>query len=86
MSTTAHWLGRAERMLDAGGRPAWIAAPVGGFIPVWPLGLALLGYMIWSGRLNATDRKRAPSSGRRFRETLREAKDRAAASEARSGR
>jgi hypothetical protein len=44
-------LGKAERKLDEYGRPAWIAAMVAGFVLVWPLGLAILGYMIWSGRM-----------------------------------
>ena len=45
------WLRRAEDWLDARGKGAWIAAMVLGFIFVWPVGLALLGYMIWSNRM-----------------------------------
>jgi len=45
------WLHRAEDWLDARGKGAWIAAMVLGFIFVWPLGLALLAYMIWSKRM-----------------------------------
>ena len=37
--------------LDARGRKAWIAAMILGFVFVWPVGLALLGYMIWSKRM-----------------------------------
>ena len=37
--------------LDARGRKAWIAAMILGFIFVWPVGLALLAYMIWSKRM-----------------------------------
>jgi hypothetical protein len=37
--------------LDDWGRPAWIAVMVLGFILFWPLGLAILAYMIWSGRM-----------------------------------
>jgi hypothetical protein len=51
VSTLTDWLGRAERTLDGWGRPAWIAAMVAGFVIFWPVGLALLGYMIWSGRM-----------------------------------
>jgi hypothetical protein len=51
VSTLTDWLGRAERTLDGWGRPAWIAAMVAGFVIFWPAGLALLGYMIWSGRM-----------------------------------
>ena len=45
------WLGRSERWLDERGKGAWIAATVVGFIVFWPLGLALLAYMIWSKRM-----------------------------------
>jgi hypothetical protein len=44
-------LGKAERTLDGYGKPAWIAAMAAGFVLVWPVGLAILGYMIWSGRM-----------------------------------
>ncbi|NWG45100.1 MAG: DUF2852 domain-containing protein [Alphaproteobacteria bacterium] len=44
-------LRRAEAWLDAKGRPAWIVAMVLGFVLFWPVGLGLLGYMIWSGRM-----------------------------------
>jgi Protein of unknown function (DUF2852) len=37
--------------LDDWGKPAWIAVMVLGFILFWPLGLAILAYMIWSGRM-----------------------------------
>ncbi|QCP85708.1 DUF2852 domain-containing protein [Cereibacter sphaeroides] len=47
----ASWPGRAEAWLDERGRPAWIAAMVAGFIAFWPVGLALLAYMIWSKRM-----------------------------------
>ncbi|PYE85642.1 DUF2852 domain-containing protein [Pseudoroseicyclus aestuarii] len=45
------WLGRAEAWLDARGKGAWIAAMVVGFVAFWPIGLALLAYMIWSKRM-----------------------------------
>ncbi|MCF6443567.1 DUF2852 domain-containing protein [Nereida sp. MMG025] len=41
------WFRRAENWLDHKGKPAWIAAMVFGFIFFWPIGLALLAYMIW---------------------------------------
>ena len=44
-------LRRAEAWMDDKGKGAWIAAMVLGFIFVWPVGLALLGYMIWSKRM-----------------------------------
>jgi hypothetical protein len=45
------WFNRAESWLDDKGKGAWIAAMVLGFIFFWPLGLALLFYMIWSKRM-----------------------------------
>jgi len=42
------WFSRAEAFLDQRGKPAWIAL---GFIFFWPVGLALLFYMIWSNRM-----------------------------------
>ena len=59
MSPTAHntqpqtgsWFTRAEAWLDHKGKGAWIAAMVLGFIFFWPVGLALLAYMIWSKRM-----------------------------------
>ena len=46
-----NWFQRSEAWLDARGKGAWIAAMVLGFIFVWPVGLALLAYMIWSKRM-----------------------------------
>jgi hypothetical protein len=37
--------------LDDFGKPAWIAAMIIGFIVFWPVGLAVLLYLIWSGRM-----------------------------------
>jgi hypothetical protein len=45
------WLSRSEAWLDDKGKGAWIAAMVLGFIFFWPVGLALLMYMIWSKRM-----------------------------------
>lgn len=45
------WLHRTEAWLDRKGKGAWIAAMVLGFVFFWPVGLALLIYMIWSDRL-----------------------------------
>ncbi|WP_171174211.1 DUF2852 domain-containing protein [Ruegeria sp. HKCCD8929] len=45
------WLYRAEAWLDQKGKGAWIAAMVLGFVFFWPIGLALLAYMIWSKRM-----------------------------------
>ncbi|WP_296425072.1 DUF2852 domain-containing protein [Yoonia sp.] len=54
MANSDHRLGffaRAEAWLDARGKGAWIAAMVLGLIFFWPIGLALLAYMIWSKRM-----------------------------------
>ena len=45
------WLAKSEAWLDSKGKGAWIAAMVLGFIFVWPVGLAILAYMIWSKRM-----------------------------------
>jgi hypothetical protein len=39
-----------ERMDDIG-RPAWLVLMVLGFIVFWPIGLAILAYILWSGRM-----------------------------------
>lgn len=44
---------RAEGWLDQRGKWAWIAAMVLGFIIFWPVGLALLAYMIWGKQMFA---------------------------------
>ncbi|KIN66421.1 DUF2852 domain containing protein [Sulfitobacter noctilucicola] len=46
-----NWFARTEMWLDDKGKGAWIAAMVLGFIFFWPVGLALLAYMIWSKRM-----------------------------------
>ncbi len=45
------WPRRAERWLDSRGRYAWIIAMVLGFVFFWPVGLALLAYILWSKRM-----------------------------------
>ncbi len=45
------WFARAERWLDDRGKGAWIALMILGFIFCWPIGLAILAYMIWSKRM-----------------------------------
>lgn len=37
--------------LDEFGKPAWIALIVLGFWVFWPLGLAILAFTVWSGRM-----------------------------------
>lgn len=52
MSSVATWPSQAEHWLDERGKGAWIAAMVLGFIFFWPVGLALLFFMIWSKRMS----------------------------------
>ena len=69
---TAHtgWFSKTEAWLDDKGKGAWIAAMVLGFILFWPVGLALLFYMIWSKRMfNGSCSRR--HSRRHFRHTAR---------------
>jgi hypothetical protein len=42
---------RVAARIDDIGKPAWIALMVIGFIVFWPIGLAILAYLIWSGRM-----------------------------------
>src|SRR5262245_43740322 len=37
--------------IDDFGKPAWIVLMVLGFVVYWPIGLAVLAYIIWSGRM-----------------------------------
>ena len=45
------WLEGAAAWLDRRGKLAWIAAMVVSFAILWPVGLAILAYMIWSKRM-----------------------------------
>lgn len=66
-SSWTEWPRRAEAWLDGYGRPAWLAAMVLGFILVWPVGLGILGYMIWSGRMGCWGRSDKNGSTQRWR-------------------
>lgn len=59
--------------LDDYGKPAWITLMIVGFILFWPIGLAILFYLIWSGRMGckSTDWKRyAEKRWKRARSTF----------------
>ncbi|MBC6406885.1 MAG: DUF2852 domain-containing protein [Rhodobacteraceae bacterium] len=47
------WFSRTEAWLDSKGRWAWIALMVLAFIVFWPLGLAVLAFMIWGGKFSS---------------------------------
>lgn len=40
--------------MDGYGRTGWIMAMILGFIVFWPIGLAILFFMIWSGRMGCS--------------------------------
>ena len=42
--------------LDDVGRPAWIALMILGFMAYWPIGLGILAYLLWSGRMRCWKR------------------------------
>lgn len=68
------WFARTEAWLDDRGKGAWIAAMVLGFIFVWPVGLALLAYMIWSKRMfskNCSSRRTRHDSFRSAKAAMR---------------
>ncbi|MEZ5924649.1 MAG: DUF2852 domain-containing protein [Hyphomicrobiaceae bacterium] len=47
----------AVDQMDRWGKPAWIALMVVSFILFWPIGLALLAYLIWSGRMGCNHKR-----------------------------
>ena len=66
--TAKGWFSRAEDWLDDKGKGAWIAAMVLGFVFFWPIGLALLFYMIWSKNMFKSGcRTRSRHAHRSFR-------------------
>ncbi|MBK4215854.1 DUF2852 domain-containing protein [Paracoccus caeni] len=60
-SRVSGFLGRVRDWLDERGRPAWIVAMILGFVFFWPVGLALLAYMIWSNRMFSCSKNRYKS-------------------------
>jgi len=42
--------------LDEFGKPAWIALMILGFVAWWPIGLSVLAFLIWSGRMGCGHR------------------------------
>lgn len=64
MNTVVHWLEQARDWLDERGKAAWIVAFVLGFILFWPVGLAILAYVIWSKRMSCKSWNRRRHSPR----------------------
>ena len=52
MSNVATWPASAETWLDERGKLAWIGATVIGFVVFWPVGLAMLGYLVFFKKKN----------------------------------
>lgn len=77
LSTTAptaghpSWFARSENWLDEKGKGAWIAAMVLGFIFCWPVGLALLLYMIWRKRMFSKSQRTSNGMGRHAMHTMK---------------
>ncbi|MGI9404828.1 MAG: DUF2852 domain-containing protein [Hyphomicrobiaceae bacterium] len=44
--------------VDQYGKAGWITLMILGFILFWPIGLALLAYLIWSGRMGCSSKTR----------------------------
>ncbi|RYH10180.1 DUF2852 domain-containing protein [Tropicimonas sp. IMCC6043] len=66
------WFARAESWLDDRGKGAWIAVMILGFIFFWPIGLALLAYMIWSKRMfNGSCRSARRAHHRHYRHAMK---------------
>ncbi len=69
--TNPGWFSRSEAWLDGRGKGAWIAAMVLGFVFFWPVGLALLFYMIWSKRMfNSSCSHRRGNRVSRYRQAM----------------
>jgi hypothetical protein len=52
MNTAVRSLERARDWLDERGRGAWIALTIIAFVLFWPIGVALVAYIIWSKRMS----------------------------------
>ena len=65
-------MGFAARLDDIG-KPAWIALMILGFIFFWPVGLAVLAFLIWSRRMGCWKHR---GHGRWHNEGIHEAADR----------
>ena len=71
MTAIASWPGRAEMWLDERGKGAWIAAMVLGFIVFWPIGLAILAYMIWGKHMFGSNGQGCGWKAARYRTAMR---------------
>ncbi len=65
MSSAVRGIQGARDWLDGRGKLAWIAVMVIGFVLFWPVGLALLFYIIWSKRMGCNWGRHRHFDGRR---------------------
>jgi len=65
MTTTASWLNTPVNWLDERGKGAWLAAMIIGFVFFWPVGLAILFYMLWSKRMSGSCSRSSRRNSRR---------------------
>ena len=72
-----NWFTRAEAWLDDRGKGAWIVAMVLGFVFIWPVGLALLAYMIWSKEMFSKSSCAGRSRRASYRTAMRSSGNRA---------
>jgi len=54
--SSADWFSSLTARFDELPKGLRIALMVGGFIVFWPIGLAILGYLIWSGQMSCSRR------------------------------
>lgn len=59
MSRISDFLSDAEARLDQWGKGAWIGTMILGFVVFWPIGLIVLGYMLWSGRMGCKETRKS---------------------------
>lgn len=64
------WFSRSVAWLDDKGKGAWIATMVLGFVFFWPVGIAILAYMIWSKRMCNSSSSRRKSWSRSVRTSM----------------
>ena len=55
------WVAVCENWMDRRGKGAWLAAMILGFVFFWPLGIAILFYMIWSNRMFSNSKTCSPA-------------------------
>lgn len=64
VNTGMSWPRQMENWLDGYGKPGWIATMILGFVVFWPIGLALLAYMIWGKKMFGTSCRKKMKAGR----------------------